>query len=68
MKKLHDTKTDKENAIMLLQIHDELIFEVREELAETFAAEAKTLMEQIYPLEVPLQCTVAIGNNWGELK
>ncbi|RUM66036.1 MAG: DNA polymerase I [Sulfurospirillum sp.] len=68
MQRLHDSETDKKEKVMLLQIHDELIFEVREDLAEAFAAKAKTVMENIYTLEVPLECTVAIGNNWGELK
>ena len=53
---------------MLLQIHDELIFEVKEEFAETYAHRAKEIMEQIYPLTVPLVCSVSIGDNWGELK
>ncbi len=57
-----------ENAKMLLQIHDELIFEVVEDKAEEFANQAKDLMEHIYKLNVPLKCSVSIGNNWGELK
>ncbi len=68
MQKLHDTKIDKKDTFMLLQIHDELIFEVREEIAEEFALEAKEIMENIYNLEVPLECTVATGDNWGALK
>ncbi len=68
MNKLHETLIDKEESIMLLQIHDELIFEVAEAKAEAFAKQAGEIMETIYTLEVPLQCSVAIGNNWGELK
>lgn len=68
MNKLHAEKVDKEKRLMLLQIHDELIFEVREEIAEAFAKEAQEIMEKIYPLRVPLECSVAIGDNWGELK
>ena len=68
MNKLHETLIDKEESIMLLQIHDELIFEVAEAKAEAFAKQAREIMETIYTLEVPLQCSVAIGNNWGELK
>jgi len=68
MNRLHETLIDKEESIMLLQIHDELIFEVAEAKAEAFAKQAREIMETIYTLEVPLQCSVAIGNNWGELK
>ena len=59
---------DKKDSFMLLQIHDELIFEVREDKADEFAKEAKSKMENIYKLDVPLECSVAIGKNWGELK
>ena len=49
-----DKELDKSEGVMLLQIHDELIFEVREELAEEFANKAKSIMEGIYKLKVPL--------------
>ena len=57
-----------EEAHLLLQIHDELIFEVKTERAEAFAKEAKNTMESIYALHVPLKTSVAIGKNWGALK
>ncbi len=68
MNRLHKEKIDKKESFMLLQIHDELIFEVKEQNAEIFAKEAKDIMENIYKLNVPLKCSVAIGKNWGELK
>lgn len=52
---------------MTLQVHDELIFEVREGLAEEFAKKVKDVMEHAYPLRVPLVVEVAMGNNWGEI-
>lgn len=57
-----------EDAKLLLQIHDELIFEVRADLAESFAKEAQKVMVEIYALRVPLKVSIAIGKNWGELK
>jgi DNA polymerase I len=57
-----------DEAKLLLQIHDELIFEVKEANAPAFAQEVKALMEGIYPLHVPLRVSIAIGKNWGELK
>lgn len=53
---------------MLLQIHDELIFEVKEEYAEEFAQKVATIMKNIYDLKVKLDVSVSIGKNWGELK
>ncbi len=70
--KLSMNRIDKEllgsNAKMLLQIHDELIFEVRDDLAKEFSLKAKEIMESIYLLKVPLRVSVEIGKNWGELK
>jgi DNA polymerase-1 len=53
---------------MLLQIHDELIFEVEEEAAERIAGRFRHTMEKIYPLEVPLKCSVSIDESWDRLK
>ncbi len=53
---------------MLLQIHDELIFEIREDEVETVAQKLKQIMENIMELDVPLECSVSIGESWGELK
>ena len=60
----------KENldAKMLLQIHDELIFEVDADQAEALAARFRDIMEDIKELNVPLKVSVNIGDNWGELK
>jgi len=53
---------------MLLQIHDELIFEVKEEVVLEVAEKFKYIMKNIMELEVPLECSVSIGDSWGELK
>jgi len=55
-------------ASMLLQIHDELIFEVQEEYVEESSKKFTHIMENILELEVPLECSVSIGDSWGELK
>lgn len=57
-----------EDVKLLLQIHDELICEVKEEKAQRVAQEIKSVMENIYTLHVPLRVSVAIGKNWGDLK
>jgi len=56
------------NVKMLLQIHDELIFEIKEDICVDVASEIKTIMENIYTLGVPLNVSTNIGANWGELK
>jgi DNA polymerase-1 len=61
---------NKENidGVMLLQIHDELIFEIKEEMVDEVAVTLKEMMEGIMTLDVPLVCSVSIGDSWGELK
>ncbi len=56
------------DAFMLLQIHDELIFEVKEEKVEETAKRFVHIMENVLKLEVPLECSVSVGDSWGELK
>ncbi len=57
-----------ENSKMLLQIHDELIFEVKKEYAKEFAQKAAEIMKTIYELKVKLDVSISIGENWGQLK
>ncbi|WP_244923890.1 DNA polymerase [Enhygromyxa salina] len=51
---------------MLLQIHDELVFEAPEAEVGRVVAIARTQMEQVYPLKVPLVADVGVGASWGE--
>ena len=67
MLKIMETLVDDE-AKLLLQIHDELIFEVKEEHAAAFSKKASACMENIYTLAIPLKTSISIGDNWGELK
>ncbi|NSL93632.1 DNA polymerase I [Acetobacter syzygii] len=53
-------------ARMLLQVHDELLFEVEEAQAEAVAAEAKKIMEAAAQLSVPLVVETGIAQNWAE--
>ncbi|HHS93412.1 MAG TPA: DNA polymerase I, partial [Campylobacterales bacterium] len=61
-------KEEKIDGQMLLQIHDELIFEVKEEVVEEVGEKFKHIMKNIMDLEVPLECSVSIGDSWGKLK
>jgi len=56
------------DAYMLLQIHDELIFEIKEEKVEEISKRFAYTMEHVLELDVPLECSVSVGDSWGELK
>ncbi|WP_106791962.1 DNA polymerase I [Aquimarina sp. Aq78] len=51
---------------MLLQVHDELVFDVFKPELETIKTLIKTEMENAYTLEVPLDVDLGLGNNWLE--
>ena len=63
-----DRELDKTQGKMLLQIHDELIFEVKDEFTKEFSSKAKNIMESIYKLNIPIKCSLNIADNWGDLK
>ena len=52
--------------LMIMQVHDELVFEVRAEKSEEYARLIKSLMENAAELTVPLIVDVGIGDNWDE--
>jgi len=69
MNKIHTMIVKEElNATMLLQIHDELIFEVDASEAEKLGAKFREVMEGIMSLNIPLKASLNIGDNWSELK
>ncbi len=53
---------------ILLQVHDELVCEVKEKLVAQVAQELKKIMESAYQLDVPLIVDVKYGNNWQEIE
>ncbi|NUM25942.1 MAG: DNA polymerase I [Candidatus Buchananbacteria bacterium] len=55
------------DARMLLQVHDELVFEVPEADLKQVAVFVKTAMEGIYKLRAPVETHLKAGENWGEL-
>ena len=54
-------------AKMLLQVHDELVFEVPPPELETVVESVTTLMEGVYQLKVPLKVDIKTGKNWAEV-
>ena len=59
---------EKYQAAMLLQVHDELVFEAPPDEAPRLAAMVKREMEQVYPIEVPLVADIGMGPNWRDAK
>ena len=53
---------------MLLQVHDELIFEIRKDKMETYLPKIKKIMESGLKLRVPILVEENTGHSWGELK
>jgi len=58
--------SDKPDAKMIMQVHDELVFEIAEDHVEDCAANIRTLMCAAADLNVPLIVDIGIGNNWDE--
>jgi len=55
-------------AKMLLQVHDELVFEAPEKELEKTARVIQDVMSNAYPLSIPLSTEARYGKNWGEMK
>ncbi|MBL4660145.1 MAG: DNA polymerase I [Alcanivoracaceae bacterium] len=51
---------------MIMQVHDELVFEVKEEKLDELTAVVKELMEKAVTLDVPLKVDTGVGDNWDE--
>ncbi|HZX52795.1 MAG TPA: DNA polymerase I, partial [Pseudomonas sp.] len=54
------------DAKVILQVHDELVLEVREDLVDQVSERIKALMSAAAELDVPLLVEVGVGNNWDE--
>ena len=54
------------NVKMIMQVHDELVFECPKENAESVMEKMKATMEQTVELKIPLIAEAAIGSNWNE--
>jgi DNA polymerase-1 len=54
------------DARMLLQVHDELVFEVAPKDVDAVKAMVKTEMEGAYPLSVPVRVEIGVGPNWAD--
>jgi DNA polymerase I len=61
-------KKEKFAAKMILQVHDELLFETPEAESETLEKLVRTEMEGVHKLEVPLAVETCVGPNWRDME
>lgn len=59
-------REEKVDAKMIMQVHDELVFEVEETKAQAISEEIRRYMSEIVSLRVPLLVSVGIGDNWDQ--
>jgi len=64
---IHESRY-KNDVKMLLQVHDEIVLEVKKEIAQEVAELVKKEMESVVTLKVPIDVGVDIGVSWGKLK
>lgn len=69
MLKVYEVLKDKDDIALLLQVHDELIFEVEENSIEKYSKILADIMKNTVKLEdVNLNINISIGKNWAEAK
>jgi DNA polymerase I len=66
MKTISQTIYRKNILEMVMQVHDELVFEADLAVADVAAEEIKNIMENVIKLSVPLKVEVGLANNWDE--
>lgn len=54
-------------AELLLSVHDELVFEVPDDMLKEHSLKIKNIMEAVYELKVPLKVDIASGKSWAEI-
>jgi DNA polymerase-1 len=61
-------RREKLSARMILQVHDELVFEVPQAEVERTSAVVKEAMENAAKIDVPLVVEIGVGKNWMDAK
>ncbi|WP_334019406.1 DNA polymerase I [Alteromonas sp. S015] len=59
-------KNASDDVTMMMQVHDELVFEIKEDKVETYVSTITALMESAATLNVPLVVEAGVGENWDE--
>ncbi|GAA8861694.1 DNA polymerase I [Helicobacter pylori] len=69
MLKVNERFKNNPSVRLLLQVHDELIFEIEEKNALELQQEIQRILnDEVYPLRVPLETSAFVANRWNELK
>ncbi len=69
MLKVNERFKNNPSVRLLLQVHDELIFEIEEKNALELQQEIQHILnDEVYPLRVPLETSAFVANRWNELK
>ncbi len=64
---IHDwMKNEKLQSKMIMQVHDELVFEMHREEEQLLISKVEELMKNAHPLEVPMEIGIGVGENWLE--
>ena len=62
----HWLRDEKVDARVIMQVHDELVLEVKKSAVKTVSDKLRQLMVEAGSLEVPLEVEIGVGNNWQE--
>jgi len=68
MNKVRKNRRDKWNLTVIMTVHDEAVYQVKEEYAEEAAAFIKEQFETAVKLSIPLVADVQVGNTYSEVK
>jgi DNA polymerase-1 len=63
-----ELRAQKLKSRMLLQVHDELLFEIPNAEIDTMRALVREKMETVHSLKVPLLVEVGVGSNWRDVE
>jgi DNA polymerase I len=58
----------KEEGVLILQVHDELVFDVKNDALKNFSAMVKAKMENVLKLAVPIKVDLKAGKNWSKME
>ena len=60
-------KFKQEDYKIILQVHDSLVLEVKENKVKQIAKAVRDVMDNVYKLKAPITVDIEVGDNWGEM-
>ena len=61
-------KRNKDDVKMLLQVHDELVFEMQQDQVQEISGDIKSIMENVVKFSIPIVADIKTGDNWGQME